>query len=883
MRRSLTLALVSITLFWTSALALPNEISYEIQVRLDPQEHKLIGSERILFTSKADKPLTELYLHLWPNRFAPGSVTAREMGQRAFDALFPYGPDYGYVFIRKLQINSKDTKYTIDDTILKIELESSIAPDQTIEIAIDFVVKIPRALGRLGHDSGNYYISWWYPKMSVYDQKGWHPDVAHAEMTAAEPYEDFAKYAVELTVPKGMVVGATGNLSSERENGDGTKTLAYTAENVHDFAWVADARYQREIVQWEDVQIISLYWPEDAAAGKRAAHYAKDAIEYFSKRFGRYPYRSFIVAEVGMYGGAMEYPQLIQQSYMLYRLPEFLNLLDSVTAHEIAHQWFYGLFMNNQLEETWLDEGFATYAQISYIEEKYGREGNNFNQDWLKRAGLGALGGLLRGSEREDAYNAYLRVAREGREAPLSTPLHKVPKGKTALPYQKGAAMLFALESLVSREKFDQILQEYYRRYRYRQVTTEDFVRTTEEISQRDLKEFFEQWLNTTKTLDYVLEDVHRRQIESRHITRVALRQAGTMNMPVDVEATLEDQSKIRQRWEGRDERGTLTFVTEQPVRSVVIDPDKMLPDLDRSDNYMRSWTEKLNLSLLVDHGMLHGRPDDGLILGLRMMHVEVGWAFGLQRFVFKQEMKRSFCFADRCTSEWGFAQKDDGHVFANDGFLHLRWYRANTHAQLSLSALHHRRYTVASDPGVVFAVGVGYERSSSLVGLRVIYKLGLNALGGEYAFQKFSWNQEIRNDLAWQTLWVQRTVLGWREGREPEERDFNLRDFPGFRAFAVSSDWVFAQVNELRLPIPALNKIDIGPIPLSIGAIAFVNMAILKLDKNAVRAEAGVGLIVGLYRSPILYIEYPLWVNTLEGALQRVTVRFERAVQVRF
>ncbi|MCS6937571.1 MAG: M1 family metallopeptidase, partial [Candidatus Bipolaricaulota bacterium] len=308
-----------------TALALPNEISYEIQARLDTKEHKLYGSERILFTSKADKPLTELYLHLWPNRFAPGSVTAREMGRRAFDALFPYGPDYGYVFIQKLQLNSRDTKYTIDDTILKIEPESPIAPEQTVEIAIEFVVKIPNALGRLGHNRGNYYISWWYPKLSVYDQEGWHPDVAYAEMTAAEPYEDFAKYAVELTVPKEMVVGATGNLVSEREPSDGTKTLVYTAENVHDFAWVADARYQSETLQWEDVKITSLYWPEDAASGERAAQFAKDALAYFSKRFGRYPYQNFIVAEVGMYGGAMEYPQIIQQSYMLYRLPEFMN------------------------------------------------------------------------------------------------------------------------------------------------------------------------------------------------------------------------------------------------------------------------------------------------------------------------------------------------------------------------------------------------------------------------------------------------------------------------------------------------------------------------------------------------------------------------------
>ncbi len=863
-----------------NALALPNEISYEIQARLDTQEHKLYGTERILFTSKADKPLRELYLHLWPNRFAEGSVQSREMGANSFDMLFHNGPDYGYLFIQELKLNGKEILYSIDDTILKIELPTPIAPDQTVELSLVFIVKIPNALERLGHDRGNYYISWWYPKLSVYDERGWHPDVAHA-FGASEPYEDFAHYSVKLTVPTEMVVGATGQLYRETVNDDGTKTLTYIADNVHDFAWVADARYQIETLQWEDVTIVSLYFPEDAAAGKRAAQYAKDALEYFSKRFGRYPYPNFTVAEIRGFGFAMEYPHLIQQSYMLYRIPELFTMLDSITAHETAHQWFYGIFMNNQLEETWLDEGFATFAQASYIEHKYGKDANSFNTLWLKAQGLGFLTEILKESnERAGLLSTYTRIAREGREVPLTTPLHRVPPGKTVLPYQKGALMLFALETLVGTETFDQIFQEYYRRYRYKKVTAEDFMKTAEEISGRDLKEFFAQWLASAKTIDVIVEGMKAQKIENRYVTRVMVRQKGEMRIPVDVEATLADGKTVRHRWEMLDDQGTLTFITDQPVNSVTLDPDSALPDLDRSDN---TAPKGLDLSPWLDHGMLHNRPDDGLVLGLRVMHLAVGWAFGLQRFVFKQELKRSFCFADRCTSQWSFTQKDDGHIFALDGAIHLRWYRTRTAVQLSLSALYHDRYDVAHDPGRIFSVGVSYERRSQITRLLMSYELGLNVWGGEYAFQKFSWSQEIRNRLWWQMLWVQRMVWGWRERREPEERDFHLRDFAGLRAFDVQSDWVFAQVNELRLPIPALNKIDIGPIPLSVGAIAFVNMALISLEQRALRAEVGLGVTVGFYGAPIVYIEYPLWVNTQEGTRLGWSVRFEREFQIGF
>ncbi len=876
------LCTIIIALAWWSwyAPALPNEISYDIQARLDTQAHKIFGTERILFTSKAEKPLKELYLHLWPNRFAEGSVQAREMGADSFDRLFPNGPDYGYLFIQELTLDGKTVQYSIDDTILKIEPETPIAPDQTVEIRVKFIVKIPNALERLGHDQGNYYISWWYPKLSVYDKKGWHPDVAHA-FGASEPYEDFAHYSVELTVPSMMIVGATGQLAREMVNPDGTKTLTYVAENVHDFAWVADARYQTETVQWEDVTIVSLYFPEDAAAGKRAAHYAKDALEYFSKRFGRYPYPNFTVAEIRGFGFAMEYPQMIQQSYMLYRLPELFTILDSVTAHETAHQWFYGLFMNNQLEETWLDEGFATFAETSYIEHKYGKNANSFNTLWLKAQGLGFLVEMMKESNaRASALAYYTRIAREGREAPLATPLHKVPQGKTVLPYQKGALLLFALENLLGRETFDRVMQEYYRRYRYRQVTAEDFIKTAEDISGRDLKGFFEQWLTTTKQLDAALEGMSTQKIEDKYVTRVMVRQRGELRIPVDLEATLTDGTKVRQRWEMLDDQGTITFITDKPVRSVTLDPERALPDLDRSDNVL---PKGLDLGPWLDHGMLHGRPDDGLILGLRVMHAYVGWAFGLQRVIFKHEIQRTFCFADRCTSRWSFAQKDDGHIFATDGTIHFRWYRAKTNVRLSLSALYHDRYDVASDPGRVFAVGASYERESQITRLAVSYNVGLRAWGGEYAFQKFSWIQEIRNRLGWQTLWVQRTVWGWREGRVPEERDFNLKDFASFRAFAVQSDWVFAQSNELRLPIPALNKIDLGPVPISVGAMVFANMAILKMEGYAVRAEVGLGVAIGLYGAPILFVEYPLWVSTEEGARRGWSVRVERKFRIGF
>jgi hypothetical protein len=885
------LCVIIIALTWWSwhAIALPNEISYDIQAQLDTHAHKIFGTERILFTNRAEKPLTELYLHLWPNRFAEGSVQAREMGADSFDRLFPNGPDYGYLFIQELTLDGKEPKYSIDDTILKINLGTPIAPDQTVEIKVKFIVKIPNALERLGHDQGNYYISWWYPKLSVYDKKGWHPDVAHA-FGASEPYEDFAHYSVELTVPSSMVVGATGQLAREIVNPDGTKTLTYIAENVHDFAWVADARYLMETVQWEDVTIVSLYFPEDAAAGRRAAHYAKDALEYFSKRFGRYPYSNFTVAEIRGLGFAMEYPQIIQQSYMLYRFPELFTILDSVTAHETAHQWFYGLFMNNQLEETWLDEGFATFAETSYIEHKYGKDANSFNTLWLKSQGLGFLIEMLKESNaRAGVLEYYTRIAREGREAPLATPLHKVPQGKTVLPYQKGALLLFALENLLGMETFDQVMQEYYRRYRYRQVSAEDFIKTAEDVSGRDLKEFFEQWLKTTKQLDVVLEGMSAQKIEGKYVTRVMVRQRSELRIPVEIEATLTDGTKVRQRWEMLDDQGTITFITDKPVRSVTLDPERVLPDLDRSDNTL---PKGLNLSPWLDHGIFHGRADDGLTLGVQWGALRVGYSFGLGKIVYSYQRGRSFCFLDRCTSGWRLSLADDGHIVTQEGDLTLRWFvgdakRSNTH-QLAVGLFAHDRYNVSRDAGVVRGLRVSYALSSQYrrgvaITFKIDHRAGLGALQSEYLFGRTSAELRLQYRIAWQTPLIVRSFWGRREGSEPAAQGFDLQKDGGFRGFSEEVNNLAVLGLELRRPLAGLNKIDVGFVPVSIGVMLFGNVGLVGKSSELL-ADAGLGVTLGVMGSPIVYFEYTLWTNTEEHKARRGwSVRVEREFRIGF
>jgi len=865
--------------------------SYGIQVRLDTEKHVLLGEESISFTNTSGKDLDKIYLHLYPNRFMDDqSIYAREKGIDGYDSIFPDGPDSGYTFIEELELNGAAHDYTIDDTIMRIDLEKPLSPGASLELYIRFRVKIPHAILRFGYDKGNYYISWWYPRLVAYDGQGWHPYQAHGT-SPDEPYDNFAKYQVKITVSQGIVVGATGVQESATQNPDGTGTLTYTAENVHDFAWVADRRYKVETVSWEGVTIHSLYFPEDEAAGKRAAQYAKDALAYFSERYGEYPYKDFTVAETRMAGGAMEYPQLIMVTYMLYRLPKFLTLFDEVIAHETSHQWFYGMLMNDQTNEAWLDEGFATFSEVSYIEHKYGKEGNMVNlKEFQKLPLIGPiLAGGIPNSREQMVMEPYLAAAQLGTEVPLLTPRNEIKPGCQPLVYQRGALTLFALQYLVGQETFDKIIQTYVKRYQFKHVTTQDFIKVAEEVSGQDLKWFFDGWLRSSKRLDYVLESVSTHNIGSKFITRVAIRNDGGLQMPVDVQVSLKQRKgekeagKITKRFWPLDRRGTLEFITDQPVESVVIDPEKLLPDLDRSNNEL---VPPISTSPLIEHGAMRGYKEDGLLLGVSFsspdarISGQLTYATGSHKPLYNLSLLSSpWAEAGRLAKlgsalSLGFNLEDDGHILSADmrAVYNLSTWTSDIikcFSSLVIQPFYKDLYDVTGDQGRMSGLKLGdrlalTSKEGWKASLGLGYKGALAVLGSDFPFNRYSLDLRLEKRISWRTHLNARLSVGLLQGRTPNgEEKFNIRRDGGFRTFERDDDLMAAMNLSIDAPIPQLNRLDLGPIPLSFGLIIFSDWGWFSHGLTT-RAEVGWGLTFGLYGlEGLLRLEQVFWTNT--------------------
>jgi len=592
------------------------DVKYRIDVRLDTEKHTLQGREVLEYTNNSPDTLEYVWFHLYPNAYKNNETVfakeLRRLGSGRFH--FASEKDRGYIDILSLKAQGKELRWEYkkgDITEAKVYLPSPLYPGEKVTFEIEFFLKIPLIFSRLGHVGRHYEITQWYPKIVVYDEKGWHPDGYHA---VGEFYGEFGTFDVRITLPKDLVVGATGvliapesekawldSLAAEgariekmadkerkrylkerdkrikRTRTRETKTLHFHAEKVHDFAWFADSRYILKRGEFEGIQINVLVRPEHERMWKDAIQYVHDTLKYYGEWYGRYPYPQITVVDGDLRaGGGMEYPNIVVIA--MPNVPFFNRFLEMVIMHEVGHQWFYGVLGTNEMDEAWMDEGINSYSENRYLERKYGKEGNMTN--WPK-----ALSFLPQISDRWMQTISYYTYASQNHDEPILKPAYKFEEAYFPMVYHKAARMMDMLNYLLGEETFNRVMQAYFEEWKFKHPDTQDFIEVAERVSGRELDWFFHQWLETTKKCDYAVGKVKTRRTPEGYETSVQVRRLGEVIMPVDVLVVTRDGKRCIQRWDGRDGGKTLHFKTEAEVDYVEVDPDHRLLEIDHWNN----------------------------------------------------------------------------------------------------------------------------------------------------------------------------------------------------------------------------------------------------------------------------------------------------------
>ena len=369
--------------------------SYTITVTLDAEAKTLTGHEVITYTNVTAEPIPDLVFHLYLNAFRDAnSIFLRESG--GVHRLHRWDPQHPG-WIRVIGIRLADgTPLTLeeieDGTLARADLPRPVAPGETLAIEVDFHAQLPRVFARTGYAGDFFMVGQWFPKLGVWQDGAWN---AYPYYPNAEFYADFGTYDVSITLPAGYVTGATGLPVSTVDNGDGTQTVRYRAENVIDFAWAASPRFRQATRQItlppptggrvvEGVECVYLYLSEHAWSVKRVLDASEVALRHYSEWYGPYPYARLTVVDVpddGEGAGGMEYPMLITAGPMSLigwgNWPIRAGIdrsLEIVIVHEIGHQWWQSVVAFNEAEEPWLDEGFTDYSTVRAMSAAYGAD-----------------------------------------------------------------------------------------------------------------------------------------------------------------------------------------------------------------------------------------------------------------------------------------------------------------------------------------------------------------------------------------------------------------------------------------------------------------------------------------------------------------------------
>ena len=564
-------------------------VDYRINAVLDAPSGTLHGSETVTLHNTTPNNLSRIVMRLYQNYFT-ATVQRNDYLTDITD-----GVVMERLVVNGVPVNLSDrTHYQVTGTIAAITPATPIAAGTNATIEATWHFTVPRvdttARGERMGRYGDYLfqVAQWYPQVAMYDDmRGWDTD---QYMGIGEFYNQFGSFDVNITVPGGWLVGATGDLQNasdvlsqrtrdrlalamsadttvhvvtDTERGSSATaagkslTWHFTAPRVNDFAFAASRDYVYDathatIPTRGVIPVNVLYLPQHTAyATGNTAQIGRFALEHHSNFVFSYEFSQGTIVDGPETG--MEYPMIIFDG------PGF-----GVTVHEFGHEWFPMMVSSNETRYGWMDEGFNEYIDAA--------AGADYNHKPID---------LNEGSA------GYLRVAGSELEAPMMWPTDFLGPNASMTTYVKAPLMFNALGGVVGDSAAHAAFVAYAREWRFKHPTPYDFYMAMNRSLGKNLDWFWYQWLFTTYTTNQAIDSVTTRGTNAL----VSVHDKGDMAMPIILRVEYTDDSKdvvVQDAavWFTGTRRVMMTIpLRGKKIRQVTLDPDNRFQDTDLADN----------------------------------------------------------------------------------------------------------------------------------------------------------------------------------------------------------------------------------------------------------------------------------------------------------
>lgn len=555
--------------------------NYTIEAVLQTPTQTVSAKTTVNYVNQAPVSLDKVIFHLYPNAFRPE----------------------GYITIESVRYASSNLSYSIsgvDSTILNVSLVTAPAPglllpNANITLELNYQIKIPNRPDRFGWYNKTspellvYNMGNWHPVVAVYDERGWHtaPYIFNFESFYAEA----AAYDVHITAPENYVIAATGELQTVSTS-SGTRTWHWATGPVRDFTWCASPHYQTSSILVDKVNVTSYHLALHSIGGQRALQIANQCLYIFGSLFGQYPWPSLRIVETVPAGAGMEYPQLVMISEGLYDDPSILSSFEKVIAHEIGHQWVPFTIGTDSYTEPWIDEGFASYTELVYIEHAY---------SFVERQ-----------NHRRKKLDSYWFFVREWGDDSLNGSMNywETHTGYLEIVYDKASLVLDMLRNQLGNTIFYQAWQNVYQQTIHRNLRGTDLQNLFEETVGQPLDWFFNQWVFGSGVITFNIGNATIHQDLEGWTVVFQLSQAQdpplVLRVPFQI-VTLEDVEKA---WVWIDAAPTtnITITTSAQPIWLNLDPEDLL--LVQYDNRTIYLGEPLPLATVESCDLAGARKD---------------------------------------------------------------------------------------------------------------------------------------------------------------------------------------------------------------------------------------------------------------------------------
>ncbi len=540
---------------------------YDISVAYREETQRLEGAETIFFTNDGREPLSEVYLFLYPNIYHEKSPA---LSASVLRRAYPVGFNPGGMEITSVVDAEGALPYGVDpnnNVLLKVLPRAPIPAGARFAFQVRFVATIPEKFGVFG-----------YYRDLVTLQDGWHPylpPLVDGKWDFRRPPTK-SRFQVRLQMPDGFRLMSSAPF---RQEADGTRMAE--ADGLRFFSLSIGKRLVSHEAQVDRVQLLLHAREVDRRSADRVLQTAREAVSFFSAHVSPPAPMQLQLATSHLYQDMIGIGEkLLYVHTGVFKVPPFLRRFHEM---RIARGTFFLLWQALlPEEELWVLEGFADLTTEQFMRHQHKNPSDL--ERWLKPVAFIPLVDDVLYSRDIPSRHVYFKEA----AAPLIN--EEILLFNQTRP--GGITIFSKLKNLLGAKMVHQAVSVY----RARLATRPSFREVLFEVSGRDLRWFFEQWLVSNPALDFRIEKVDGRKTEEGYETTLLIRKQGEGIEPLEIQFQEKNGASTTLLWEGEDAQHEAVVITPSPVRVVELDPNRESSDPDRSNNRTpRRWKVLLN------------------------------------------------------------------------------------------------------------------------------------------------------------------------------------------------------------------------------------------------------------------------------------------------